>query len=101
MQRHPNRAGAALQIEGELWRYNLERSAVAEPFRSAARLEGLERTSLRTLAEHLIQLWVSPRPAPAAPAQARAGVGRGAGEGAGKPAAGFSWKSVGAPDGAT
>lgn len=53
---------AAARLEGELWRYYQERSSVASPFKEAARLEGLARTSMRNLAELLIRLWVEPRP---------------------------------------
>lgn len=55
---------AANRLEGELWRYYEERSAVAAPFKEAARLEGLKRTSMKNLAELLIRLWVEPRPKP-------------------------------------
>lgn len=48
---------AALELEGELWRYYEERAAVASPFRETAQREGLRRTSLRNLAEHLLRLW--------------------------------------------
>ncbi|MCX6936718.1 MAG: hypothetical protein NTU80_02285 [Verrucomicrobia bacterium] len=51
-------------IERQLWRYYEERAAVAEPFRSAARQEGLVRTSMRNLAELLIRLWTSPQALP-------------------------------------
>ena len=53
---------AAHRLEGELWRYYEERSAVAQPFKDAVRHEGLRRTSLRNLAELLLRLWVEPRP---------------------------------------
>lgn len=53
---------AARQAEGELWRYYVERSAVAAPFKEAAQREGLARTSMRNLAELLIRLWTEPRP---------------------------------------
>lgn len=49
------------RLEGELWRYYAERSAVADPFKEAVRHEGLHRTSLRTLAELLVRLWTEPR----------------------------------------
>jgi hypothetical protein len=52
---------ACLRLEGELWRYYLERSAVAAPFKEAARHEGLARTSMRNLAELLVRLWTEPR----------------------------------------
>jgi len=57
-------AVAAGRLDGELWRYYVERSAVAAPFREAVRHEGLERTSMRNLAELLIRLWTEPRPKP-------------------------------------
>jgi len=57
-----NDHAAALQIEAELWRYYMERSAVATPFKEAARVEGLGRTSMKNLAELLLRLWVEPRP---------------------------------------
>ena len=53
---------AAARLESELWRYYVERSAVAAPFREAALREGLQRTSMRNLAELLIRLWSEPRP---------------------------------------
>jgi hypothetical protein len=53
---------AARRLDGELWQYYVERSGVVEPFRSAAKHEGLERTSMRNLAELLIRLWTDPRP---------------------------------------
>jgi len=49
------------RLEGELWRYYAERSAVTSPFKEAARHEGLHRTSMRTLAELLARLWIEPR----------------------------------------
>jgi hypothetical protein len=49
-------------LENELWSYYLERSAVAAPFREAARSEGLQRTSMKNLAELLVRLWVEPVP---------------------------------------
>ena len=53
---------AVARLEPELWRYYEERSRVAAPFKDAARQEGLQRTSMKNLAEHLIRLWVDPRP---------------------------------------
>jgi hypothetical protein len=52
---------AATSLEAELWRYFEERSAVAAPFRDVARREGIQRTSMRNLAEYLIRLWIAPR----------------------------------------
>ncbi len=48
---------AATTLENELWRYLVERSAVASPFREVAQREGLRRTSMKNLAEYLIRLW--------------------------------------------
>lgn len=53
---------AAARLEPELWRYYTERSAVAAPFRDAVRHEGLQRTSMKNLAELLLRLWTEPRP---------------------------------------
>jgi hypothetical protein len=53
---------AASRLDAELWRYYMERSAVVEPFKSAASHEGLRRTSMRNLAELLVRLWTEPRP---------------------------------------
>ena len=59
-----NFAQAARLLESDLWHYYIERSAVAAPFREAARLEGLQRTSMKNLAELLLRLWVEPKAAP-------------------------------------
>ncbi len=53
---------AAARLEAELWRYYVERSAVAAPFKEAARKEGLARTSMKNLSELLLRLWVEPPP---------------------------------------
>jgi hypothetical protein len=60
---------AVVRLEPELWRYYVERSAVAAPFKEAARHEGLQRTSMKSLAELLIRLWTEPRPKKKAPAE--------------------------------
>lgn len=59
----PELSEAARQIEGELWRYYLERSAVVPDFKRIAEREGLRRVSFRNLAEYLLRLWVPPRQA--------------------------------------
>jgi hypothetical protein len=56
------------QVEGELWRYYVERSSVASPFKEAAAAEGLARTSMKNLAELLLRLWTEPRPRKKSPA---------------------------------
>ena len=53
---------AAARLDADLWRYYEERSAVAAPFKEAARLEGLKRTSMKNLAELLLRLLTEPRP---------------------------------------
>lgn len=53
---------AAARLEPELWHYYEERSAVASPFKEAARHEGVQRTSMKNLAELLLRLWTEPRP---------------------------------------
>lgn len=50
------------QVEPELWRYYVERSSVASPFKEAVAIEGLRRTSMKNLAELLMRLWTEPRP---------------------------------------
>ena len=62
-------ANAVSRLEGELWRYYVERSAVAAPFRDAVRHEGLHRTSMRNLAELLVRLWIEPPPRPRPPTE--------------------------------
>jgi len=52
---------AVAQLEPEFWRYYVERSAVAAPFRDAARHEGVGRMSMKNLVELLIRLWTEPR----------------------------------------
>lgn len=61
-RRHPDDAAAVSQLEPELWAYYKERSAVASPFKEAARFEGTQRTSMKNLAELMLRLWVEPRP---------------------------------------
>lgn len=61
-RQEPDEHAAAAQLAGDLWRYYEERSAVAEPFKSAVRHEGHQKTSMRNLAELLIRLWTEPRP---------------------------------------
>lgn len=53
---------AATRLDRELWRYYEERSGVVPVFKEAARHEGLQRTSMKNLAELVIRLWVEPRP---------------------------------------
>lgn len=53
---------AVAQLEPELWYYYKERADVVSLFKEAARAEGLQRTSMKNLAELLVRLWVEPRP---------------------------------------
>lgn len=52
---------AAREIEVELWAYVVERSSVVSPFRDEAQREGLQRISMRNLADYMIRLWTVPR----------------------------------------
>ena len=49
-------------LAAELWRYYVERSGVVREFREAAAHEGLQRTSMKNLAELLFRLWIEPKP---------------------------------------
>ncbi len=53
---------AASGLADALWSYYEERAEVAAPFRERVRHEGLQRTSMRNLAELLLRLWVPPKP---------------------------------------
>lgn len=53
---------AASQLEAELWRYYVERSGMVKAFQEAVHHEGLRRTSMKSLAELVLRLWVEPRP---------------------------------------
>jgi len=55
---------AATRLEVELSHYLKERSGVVPRLRDLEPREGAGRTSLRNLAEHLLRLWVAPRPKP-------------------------------------
>lgn len=61
-QRADDLHAAALTLEGELWRYYVERAEVTEPFRSARRHEGSHRTSMRNLADRLLRQWAPTTP---------------------------------------
>ena len=65
--KYPDRAEVVARLDAEFWGYTVERSAAAEPFRTAARLEGLRRISMRNLAELLLRLWAPPIPRKAPP----------------------------------
>jgi hypothetical protein len=62
---------AVNELEPELWRYYRERSEVVPLFKDAVRHEGSARTSMKSLAELLLRLWVEPRPKPKAPVTPR------------------------------
>ena len=59
---HANEYVAVEKLELELWRYYIERSEAVPAFKQMAALEGLQRTSMKNLAELLIRLWIGPRP---------------------------------------
>jgi hypothetical protein len=58
----PEMPAAIARIDAELWRYYLERSEIVPMFVAAARTYGLNRTSMKNLAEYLVRLWTEPRP---------------------------------------
>ncbi|MDB6127275.1 MAG: hypothetical protein JWM35_1171 [Verrucomicrobia bacterium] len=60
----PDPHTAANRLEVELWAYYKERSGIVPAFKEAARHEGTQRTSMKSLAEYLIRLWSPPRPKP-------------------------------------
>jgi len=66
LREFPDEHAASLRLEADLWRYYLERSAVAAPFKQAAVHEGLSRISMRNLAELLLRLWTEQRAKPKA-----------------------------------
>ncbi|HEY3755038.1 MAG TPA: hypothetical protein VGL42_02700 [Opitutaceae bacterium] len=53
---------AAARLETALWSYYIERAGVVPSFRAAASREGLQRTSMRNLAELILRLWGPIRP---------------------------------------
>ena len=57
-----NGSSAAARIESELWNYYVERANVVPAIREQVRREGLSRTSMRNLAEYLVQFWIAPDP---------------------------------------
>jgi hypothetical protein len=59
---------AANRLESELWRYYQERNSVVPALREVALREGMQKTSMKNLAEYLLRLWAPPRiKKPAAP----------------------------------
>ena len=58
----PDHHALATQLDGELWRYYLERSGVVKVFREAVQHEGSRRTSMKNLAELALRLWTEPKP---------------------------------------
>jgi hypothetical protein len=62
---------AASALEADLWRYFEERSSVVSPFREVAQHQGVRRTSMKNLAEHLIRLWTPPKKKQASPSSAQ------------------------------
>jgi len=68
---------AARRLDGELWAYFVERSAVLPRFREATPHYGSAgaaggvggRTSMKTLAELALRLWTEPRPKKKSPTQ--------------------------------
>jgi hypothetical protein len=61
---------AVARIDAELWRYYEERSSVVPVFKETARLYGLQRTSMKNLAEYLVRIWTEPKPRKSPPTDA-------------------------------
>jgi hypothetical protein len=55
---------ASSSLADALWSYYEERAGVAAPFKDRVRHEGLQRTSMRNLAELLLRLWLPPKAKP-------------------------------------
>jgi len=57
---------AARRLDGELWAYFVERSAVLPRFRESSPNDGIAggRTSMKNLAELTLRLWTEPRKKP-------------------------------------
>jgi hypothetical protein len=53
---------AVARIDLELWRYYEERSSVVPVLRDAVRAFGIQRTSMKNLAEYLVRIWTDPKP---------------------------------------
>lgn len=62
LRQSDDEALAASRLATDLWHYFEERSAVASPFREMAERQGVQRTSMRNLAEYMLRLWTEPRP---------------------------------------
>lgn len=52
----------AERLEKDLWRYFLERAAVVPELKDFVRYQGVNRTSMRNLAEYFLRMWGPPRP---------------------------------------
>jgi len=57
-----NPSSAIANVESELWHYYVERANVVPLFREQVKREGLQRTSMRNLAEYLVRIWTEPVP---------------------------------------
>ncbi|MCX6956383.1 MAG: hypothetical protein NTV51_29970 [Verrucomicrobia bacterium] len=58
----PDEHVAAAKLDTELWRYYEERCGVVPAFKDAVRHEGMQRISMKNLAELILRLWLEPRP---------------------------------------
>lgn len=61
-RREADEHAAAAALARDLWAYFEERAGVAAPFKDFVRHQGLQKTSMRNLAELLLRLWVEPKP---------------------------------------
>ena len=53
---------AAERLEQDLWRYFLERSTVVPQLKDFVRSQGVNRTSMRNLAEYFLRMWGPAKP---------------------------------------
>jgi hypothetical protein len=58
----PGTEAAVSRIDLELWRYYEERSSVVPVLKEAVRAFGIQRTSMKNLAEYLVRIWTDPKP---------------------------------------
>jgi len=58
---------AAERLDGELWRYFMERAPNVSTLKEFTKLQGTARTSMRNLAEYLLRLWGPVKPKRAVP----------------------------------
>jgi hypothetical protein len=53
---------AAERLEQDIWRYFLERATVVPVLKEFVKIQGVNRTSMRNLAEYFLRMWGPPKP---------------------------------------